>query len=1140
MTYLEKGNKAFKAKNYEDALKYYRYAINNNGALKDILKFNISVCEEFTNSVNSLNSVNMTSMTDDEKIQVINKYLENKNKRKANIVVYTAIIGGYDKLILPDELVFDWDYVLFTDARIEGISPFEVRSPLYEDADTVRVARYHKLNSHLVLSEYDYSIWIDGNIQLKSHYFRELINDEADIGTEILLRKHPDRRCTYQEILKCRELLKDDFGLMSRQLDRYRQEKFPENAGLFETNVVLRCHKSERVLRFNEYWWEELSKGSRRDQLSCVYALRKAQLYPDTFPDNTDIRDSKNPYYSLFSHNEGANKKSLKYQGEKIYSLEKKPKESVGVMHKVIEKPTYKIDKSPFKAKRAYLKARNLGFEEIGIEELKQLSNKGSKKEQQWSSWFLALLLSQSVNRDTLLEANDFLEASDLSKDMKGFNKFKAFLAYEFALNLNTDIKIPKKYIDDDDFIASAMSHSRIVDDKIAKLNRLFEKHGLQKVRLIGTEFSYIDSIYPESPIKRTEYIKSATKVSIIVPCYKCADLIETTIYSLIGQTWLNIEIILVDDCSPDDTLVRIKELADLDSRIKVISTNNNSGPYVARNLALTKATGHFITVCDSDDWCHPQKIEYQVKKFDENPEIVATCASWIRCDDAFNLIRRGQPFYCHLNISSLMVKRDEVMAALGGWDEVRFAADGEFYKRLIKVFGRDKVLELSAVTSIGRVEPASLTNSSFFGYDGFPYGARLEYLQSYEHWHNDPSTNSFFYDASNSERPYPAPLPMLPGRPENNQSNYESILACDLRDESLKQFVIEFIYQQERNETQWSLVQVNSPLIDARRKVNAEIRAILSRLNKCISVYGETLFCDELIYLENKSFKDKPSYVPLIHAKEVTLICNDLTSQQSATTYLSKLDEVFKYEEAKFKYISPKFIIHEDNCTIHDKSVLFEDIITLRTSELATTEFSVSPLVSIVMPCIDEELGTKTAEILSSRAGIQCTVIIAMDDERNGFMKTLNSVSKKCDSRFIVFVAQDAFPGRDWLKIAVERIEQENAGLLAFNDGKWFGRIASFGLVRKSWVKKYYQNAILNPYYKAHKADNEITLLARLDNRFVYEPNSTLIEVDYRKDGGGSNPEDDLKFRDRFNSRFDGAFSDENVERYRAEYKVK
>ena len=82
MTNLEKGNKAFKAKNYEDALKYYRYAINNNADLKDILKFNISVCEEFTNSVNSFNSVNMTSKCDAEKLKIINNYLKNKKKRK--------------------------------------------------------------------------------------------------------------------------------------------------------------------------------------------------------------------------------------------------------------------------------------------------------------------------------------------------------------------------------------------------------------------------------------------------------------------------------------------------------------------------------------------------------------------------------------------------------------------------------------------------------------------------------------------------------------------------------------------------------------------------------------------------------------------------------------------------------------------------------------------------------------------------------------------------------------------------------------------------------------------------------------------------------------------------------------------------
>lgn len=206
--------------------------------------------------------------------------------------------------------------------------------------------------------------------------------------------------------------------------------------------------------------------------------------------------------------------------------------------------------------------------------------------------------------------------------------------------------------------------------------------------------------------------------------------------------------------------------------------------------------------------------------------------------------------------------------------------------------------------------------------------------------------------------------------------------------------------------------------------------------------------------------------------------------------------------------------------------------------SELDSTDLRVSPSVSIVMPCIDEELGYKTAAILASRAGTWGTVIIAMDDVGGGFMSTLNSVAAKCDSRFIVFVAQDAFPGRGWLKIALERIESEGAGLLAFNDGKWFGRIASFGMVRKTWVRKFYENAILNPYYKAHKADNEITLLAKLDNRFVYEPNSTLIEVDYRKDTGGSNRVDDKRFRERFNNQLTQFFPKDRIESFRKSIK--
>lgn len=1142
MTLLEQGNNAFRNREFGVALKLYNDAIKQNGNLKEILEFNISVC--LRNLDGEQNSeqfkTNLSDKNDEQKTEVIKQYLEYRKTRKASVVVYMAIIGGYDQLILPDELVYEWDYVLFTEAELSGLSPFEVRRPVFTDSDTVRTARYHKLNPHLVLKEYAYTIWIDGNVLVKSNSFRELIEEEIELGTDILMRKHPDRTCTYDEIFKCRELLKDDFGVMSRQLKKYESEGFPKNIGLYETNVILRSNQSILVKHFNECWWDELSKGSRRDQLSCVYALNKIGLTPELFPENTDIRDPKNKFYALFSHNASANKKQVSYKPESIFSLKSTQSKEESDFVYDSQFKGYSFSKSPYKSKRAFLLARNLNFYDEGLNELQKLSVKGSRREREWANWFLVMLLAHENDSESHERAVSYLSNSELPSELANLDKFKSFMLRELNPTELSNAEIVDEELDIDTII-QAIAFESDAAKKVDLFNLAFSQYGLQRVRVLGNSINYLDYLCPESPIKRSEYIKSNIKVSIIIPCFKCAETIQTTLYSLVGQTWLNIEILLVDDCSPDNTMHVLEHFAALDKRIRILSTPTNSGPYVARNIALKHATGQLVTVCDSDDWCHPQKIEYQVRHFESNGNIVANCASWVRCDESFNFIRRGQPFYAHLNISSLMFRREEVLSALGGWDEVRFAADGEFYKRLIVVFGRDKVIELKGITSIGRVEPSSLTNSSYFGYNGFPYGARLEYIQTYETWHNkDADLKHLHYEPGASERKYPVPLPMMPSRCPSNKAHYQSVLACDLRDPNLESNILEFVLREQRNNRTWTLVQIDSPLVDSRNRILSKVRSLLMNSKTCISVFGEFISCERMYYFESGTHSVEASYVPSIEAELLNIVlCNPSgTDDVKVNSLKDSLARMFKVKETQVQYLNRNYIPKEKD--IEGVDCYFEDIITINTSELSNCTLNVSPSVTIVMPCIDEEMGTKTAEILSSRAGTHCTVVVAMDDSRNGFMNTLNSVARKCDSRFIVFVAQDAFPGRQWLKIALDSIEAKSAGLLAFNDGKWFGRIASFGLVRKSWIQKFYDDSILNPYYKAHKADNEITLLARLDEKFVYEPDSVLIEVDYGKDRGGSNPEDNEKFKLRFNSQFDGIFATEQVESYRKEYKVK
>ena len=97
---------------------------------------------------------------------------------------------------------------------------------------------------------------------------------------------------------------------------------------------------------------------------------------------------------------------------------------------------------------------------------------------------------------------------------------------------------------------------------------------------------------------------------------------------------------------------------------------------------------------------------------------------------------------------------------------------------------------------------------------------------------------------------------------------------------------------------------------------------------------------------------------------------------------------------------------------------------------------------------------------------------------------------------RYIVYLAQDAYPGRDWLKTAYDVMEQSGKGLLGFNDGKFKGRIASFGMVRTDWAESLYGGPIMYPGYHSHGADNELTVIARALDMSTYQPECILIRV--------------------------------------------
>ncbi|TDE04340.1 glycosyltransferase family 2 protein [Flavobacterium sandaracinum] len=101
--------------------------------------------------------------------------------------------------------------------------------------------------------------------------------------------------------------------------------------------------------------------------------------------------------------------------------------------------------------------------------------------------------------------------------------------------------------------------------------------------------------------------------VSIITPSFNSAKFIAETIQSVQNQTYQDWEMIIVDDCSTDETVSIIEEIVNNDNRIHLFQLQKNAGTGIARNTALEKATGKFIAFLDADDLWKPEKLDKQL-----------------------------------------------------------------------------------------------------------------------------------------------------------------------------------------------------------------------------------------------------------------------------------------------------------------------------------------------------------------------------------------------------------------------------------------------------------------------------------------------------------------------------------------------
>ncbi|MCA1994727.1 MAG: glycosyltransferase [Coleofasciculus sp. S288] len=146
--------------------------------------------------------------------------------------------------------------------------------------------------------------------------------------------------------------------------------------------------------------------------------------------------------------------------------------------------------------------------------------------------------------------------------------------------------------------------------------------------------------------------------ISVIIPVYNGERTIKETVKSVLNQTLLNLEVIIINDGSQDSTLEVVSSISD--PRIKIFSYPN-AGVSVSRNRGIAQATGEYISFLDADDLWTPDKLEAQLKALQANPEaaVAYSWTDWI--DESGQFLRPGGHMIANGKVYEKLLLRDFV-----------------------------------------------------------------------------------------------------------------------------------------------------------------------------------------------------------------------------------------------------------------------------------------------------------------------------------------------------------------------------------------------------------------------------------------------------------------------------------------------
>lgn len=181
--------------------------------------------------------------------------------------------------------------------------------------------------------------------------------------------------------------------------------------------------------------------------------------------------------------------------------------------------------------------------------------------------------------------------------------------------------------------------------------------------------------------------------ITVLMPVYNVEAYVEKAITSICNQTYRNLQIIIIDDCSTDNTVSVVEKLAKIDNRILLLKNNINSKIVKTLNFGLKYAKGDYIARMDGDDTCTPERLEKQLKFLSENPEYSLVGSHVNTIDENDVLIGKLEMPTDQSSISKnlkysspvlhIWLAKSQVYKKLEGYREIPGAEDYDFLLRM-------------------------------------------------------------------------------------------------------------------------------------------------------------------------------------------------------------------------------------------------------------------------------------------------------------------------------------------------------------------------------------------------------------------------------------------------------------------------